>query len=607
MGKRVIDFMCTAFRDGFQSCYGARVLNKDFLPAMEAARDAGIKWFEHGGGAIFQSKVFYCNEDPYAAMDEIRSAMGPDINLQTLARGVNIVALDSQPSVFIKMHADLFKKHGVTTIRNFDALNDVNNLIYSGKCIHEAGLKHQITVTFMGLPPGLTGAHDPDFYEGILKSILKAEIPFDSVCFKDASGTLPPSLVFETIKRARKLLGNDAYLHFHSHCTADGCISGYLAAMEAGINAIDLSIAPMSGGTSQPDILTMWHNLRGSQFTLDIDVDKMREAERISEECMSSYFQPPESKHVSPIIAWSPMPGGALTANTQMLRDNNLMGKYEDCIRAMSECVAKGGFGTAVTPVSQFYFQQAFNNVMQGKWKKIAAGYGKMVLGYFGKTPVPADKEIQRIASEQLGLPLNTKPVLEINDADEKKSLAHVTKMLTDNNLPVNDENLFLVSACQDKGIMFLKGEASVHVRKNAPETKAAAKPAAPAPATAPKALQIDLEGSSYNVTVENGKVLVNGRAYNYTAKAGVAAQAAAAPVASAPAGGTPLVAPLPGIVLRIEAGPGTQVAEGDVVVVLEAMKMEMEIKATKAGRVLAINVKQGDQVNADSILATIQ
>ena len=122
MGKKVIDFMCTAFRDGFQSCYGARVLNKDFLPAMEACKEAGIKWFEHGGGAIFQSKVFYCNENPFTAMDEIRTIMGPDINLQTLARGVNVVGLTSQCSDFIKLHAQLFKKHGVTTIRNFDAL-----------------------------------------------------------------------------------------------------------------------------------------------------------------------------------------------------------------------------------------------------------------------------------------------------------------------------------------------------------------------------------------------------------------------------------------------------------------------------------------------------
>ena len=180
--------MCTAFRDGFQSVYGARVFTKDFLPAVEAARDAGISYFEAGGGARFQSLYFYCNEDAFDMMDAFREAAGPDANLQTLARGVNVVGLESQPSDIVNLHAVLFKKHGMTTIRNFDALNDVNNLIYSGKCIVEAGLKHQVCVTLMELPPGCEGAHDAEFYTKTLKEILAAEIPFDAVCFKGRIG-----------------------------------------------------------------------------------------------------------------------------------------------------------------------------------------------------------------------------------------------------------------------------------------------------------------------------------------------------------------------------------------------------------------------------------
>ncbi len=131
--------MITAFRDGFQSVYGARVLTDDFLPAVEAAAAAGMDHFEAGGGARFQSLYFYCNEDAFDMMDRFRKAAGPNANLQTLARGVNVVGLDSQPRDIIRMHAELFKKHGITTIRNFDALNDVNNLDYSGRCIHERG------------------------------------------------------------------------------------------------------------------------------------------------------------------------------------------------------------------------------------------------------------------------------------------------------------------------------------------------------------------------------------------------------------------------------------------------------------------------------------
>ena len=164
MAKKKVQFMCTAFRDGFQSVFGARVFTPDFLPAVAAARDAGISWFEAGGGARFQSLYFYCNEDAFEMMDAFRETAGPEANLQTLARGVNVVGLDSQSSDIVKLHAELFKKHGMTTIRNFDALNDVNNLVYSGKCIVEAGLKHQVCVTLMELPPGCSGAHDAAFY-----------------------------------------------------------------------------------------------------------------------------------------------------------------------------------------------------------------------------------------------------------------------------------------------------------------------------------------------------------------------------------------------------------------------------------------------------------
>jgi pyruvate carboxylase subunit B len=181
-----IRFMDTSFRDGFQSVLGARVRTEDFLPALEAAVEAGIDRFEIGGGARFQSLYFYCQEDAFEMMAKCREVVGPDVNLQTLARGANVVGLVSQSRDIIELHAKLFKKYGVTTIRNFDALNDVRNLDFSGRCIKKHGLKHQVSVTLMGLPPGLEEkyAHTADFYADTLKNILEADIPFDSVCFK---------------------------------------------------------------------------------------------------------------------------------------------------------------------------------------------------------------------------------------------------------------------------------------------------------------------------------------------------------------------------------------------------------------------------------------
>ncbi|MCX7026646.1 MAG: biotin attachment protein, partial [Spirochaetes bacterium] len=147
--KRYIQFMVTAFRDGLQSSYGARVLSKDYLPVVEAASEAGIRHFESGGGALFQTAYFYTGENAFDVMDAFRKTVGPEADLQTLSRGINVVGLDSQSSDIIRLHAQLFKKHGVTTVRNFDALNDIENLSFSGRCISEAGLKHELAISLM--------------------------------------------------------------------------------------------------------------------------------------------------------------------------------------------------------------------------------------------------------------------------------------------------------------------------------------------------------------------------------------------------------------------------------------------------------------------------
>ena len=597
MAKKTVKYMLTAFRDGFQSVVGARVLSKDFLPCVEEAYDAGVRWFEAGGGARFQSCYFYCQEDAFDVMDAFRKA-APEADLQTLSRGVNVVGLESQSSDMIKLHADMFKKHGMSSIRNFDALNDVDNLKWSGQCIHDAGLNHEVVVTMMGLPPGIDnqGTHTPEFYRDRLKLIMDAGIPFDRVCFKDASGTSTPATVYNTMKLARQLLGDKIHIQFHSHETAGNGISCYLAALKGGADGIDLSMAPMSGGTCQPDIITMWHCLDGDpDFQFDFDINKIKKAEDSFKEAMKKYFLPPEAMNVSPAIIWSPMPGGALTANTQMLRDMNMMDKYDDMIAEMYDCVRLGGFGTSVTPVSQFYAQQAMNNVMFGKWKKIAPGYGKMVLGYFGTTPVAPDPEIVKIAQEQLGLEPTTKTVLEINDADPTKGGKVAKEELEKAGLPVTDENIFIAASCKEKGILFLKDPSK------APMGCRFAEEAKPAAAKG-GACTVTINGKAYGVELKGDKAIVNGKEVAVTVADGIQkAPAAAAPAA----GGTEITAPVPGSVLRVSVTNGQDVAEGDEILVMDVMKMETPVKAPCAGKV-TVNVSAADKVATGDVLAVI-
>jgi len=589
--------MDTSFRDGFQSVFGARVLTNDFMPAVKASVEAGITNIEAGGGARFQSLFFYCGESAFDMMDRFRTEVGPDVALQTLARGINVVALSQCPRDIIDLHAKMFKKHGMTTIRNFDALNDVRNLEYSGERIAHHGLNHQIVVAMMELPPGCSGAHTPEFYTERLKQILDAGIPFHSICFKDASGTSNPKKVYETLKAARKIVSDDVILWFHTHDTAGLGISQNMAAIEGGANGVDLAKSPVSGGTCQPDILSMMHALKGTDYTLDLDYEKIIVASDVFEDAMKDYFVPPEAKMVSPKVTLSPMPGGALTANTMMMRDTGTLHLYGDVIKEMAEVVARGGFGTSVTPVSQFYFQQAYLNVTQGKWKKINPSYGNMVLGYFGRTPVPADPEIIKLASEQLEKPIFTEDPLDILEPGIPKA----TKVLKDNNLPVNDENIFIIASCEQKGLDFLQGNAVTNIRKITDEPAEAKKPAAKTSTAAP----VSIGPRDYTITVNN-------RPYNVSVSEAGAIQAA--PVGGAPVAapapveveGTDIEAPTPGNIVKIMVEMGATVTVDQPLVVMEAMKMESEVKSPCAGKILAIHVETGDTVQSSDLLFTV-
>ncbi|CCY63582.1 pyruvate carboxylase beta chain [Clostridium sp. CAG:967] len=598
MAKKLIKVMDTSFRDGFQSIYGAKVLVDDFIPALQAAVNAGLTHFETAGGARFQAPIFFCNENAFETMDKIRAAVGPDVKLQSLARGVNVVGLNSQPRDVIDLHAKMFAKHGVNVVRNFDALNDVNNLIDSANSIKKHGMSHEVTITMMELPYGCEGAHDVAFYERVLRNILDAGIPFDSLAFKDASGTSTPRKVYETIKRTREILGPDAHIRFHSHETAGTGLAAYLAALDGGADGIDLAMKPVSGGTGQPDIISMWHALSGTEYDLGLDIEKIMETEEIFKECMKDYPISPVSLAVNPILIQAPLPGGATATTINQLKDMGMVDKFPELIKHMREVVARGGFGTSVTPVSQFYAQQAFLNTISEPWSQVNPGYGRMLLGYFGKTPCEPDPELVKWASEKLGLEPTTEKVVDINEKDPEKGLKAAEERLKAAGLPVTDENLFIAAACkdakEDKGINFLLGKGTVSVNKKSADA------AVEADASSSNGYTVTVNGKKYAVALEGNKATVNGKLYDIGVKAGIEA-------VSTPAGeGKPVKAALPGVVLKVLVSINDTVAEGDVIAVVEAMKMETEIKSPVAGTVTSVEIEVGSKVKNGDVLVTI-
>jgi pyruvate carboxylase subunit B len=315
---------------------------------------------------------------------------------------------------------------------------------------------------------------------------------------------------------------------------------------------------------------------------------------------------PPEATQVSPLIPFSPMPGGALTANTQMMRDNGNLERFDEVILAMKEVVERGGYGTSVTPVSQFYWQQAYANVMFGPWKQIAPGYGRMVLGYFGKTPVAPDPKLVKLASEKLELEPTTENPLDIADRDSSKSIAHWTKVLEDEKLEVSDENIFIAASCDKKGIAFLKGEGPLMVRKKGLMAEETNK-------NNNNNGEVDMAGN-YTVVVDGKKYSVQVAEGNADIQimetAAVASTPVATPVATASttgAGNVEINSQTPGNVWKILLNPGDSVKEGDKIMILEAMKMEIDIAAPQDGVIKSINVNVNDTVTDGQLLATME
>jgi pyruvate carboxylase subunit B len=312
-------------------------------------------------------------------------------------------------------------------------------------------------------------------------------------------------------------------------------------------------------------------------------------------------MMPPEATQVSPLIPFSPMPGGALTANTQMMRDNDTLDRFPEVIKAMQEVVEKGGYGTSVTPVSQFYWQQAYANVFFGPWKQIAPGYGKMVLGYFGKTPVEPDPAIVKLASEKLKMEPTKENPLDIADNDVTKSIAAWKERLEIEGLDTTEENIFIAAACDEKGIAFLKGDSPLNVRKISEEKKD----------TTEEKGNTKMADGNYTVVVDGKKFSVQvaqGDA-NIQVVAPVAPQENTAQESATPASSgavTEVGASVNGNVWKLLVSVGDKVEKGQVIAILEAMKMEIDIESPCSGTVQAIPVKANDTVEEGQTVVVI-
>ena len=602
-----IRVMFTPFRDGLQSSFGGKVRLNDFLPAMQASVEAGIKHFEFGGGARFQAPLFYLGENPFDTMQKIRDAVGPDIDLQILTRSVSGVTLTTQSIEGLNLQAKLMQKYGTTWDRNFDYMNDVENLIKTGKPIVDAGMHHQVAIALMGLPFHSDKVHTAEFYINIGKRLLASDVKIDSICLKDASGTTDPRTIYDLVIGLKKIMPPEMPLWLHTHDTASTAVACYTAGIEAGVDGVDLSLRPMASGTVQPDVRSLAHGLKGSGYSLDVDVSKMNELENLLTEGLKDYNFNPTTTTADARVLGFPMPGGAIGPNVHMMVKAGILHKYSEVLAEFPVVVEAGGAWTSVTPGSQQYWLQAFNNVMYGRWKKIEAGYGRAILGYFGKTPLPPDPEVVKEASTQLKLEVFKGDPLEA----APKNIEPAKKALEERNLPVNDENIFLVLACMvpgkkmevNEGIRLLTGKGKIDIPlkpKEKPKTEE----------KTPVAVQTT-QGpiKSKCVVEENGRI----RTFVITTEpigAGTAVQTTTAQQTEVleKENGTPVFHAFAGSVdvADILVKEGDSISKGQVIAQVEAMKAKHDIKSPKDGRIISINAKIGDEIDSSHPIVTI-
>jgi pyruvate carboxylase subunit B len=383
-----------------------------------------------------------------------------------------------------------------------------------------------------------------------------------------------------------------------------------MAGIAGGVDGVDLSCHPMASGTCQPEVRSMWHALKGTGYSLDIDHTKMDTIQSMLEEGLKEYDFNPVTTSADARVVGFPMPGGAIGPNVHMMKEAGILHKYSAVLAEFPVVVEAGGAWTSVTPGSQQYWLQAFNNVLLGRWKKIEAGYGRSVLGYLGRTPLPPNPEVVKIAAEQLKLePFTGNPFEAAAD-----TLAQAEEALKERNIATSEENIFLVASAivpgrameLNEGIRFLTGNAKISLPL---------KKAAPAPAAGAAATPLSAPFTTVCKVVE-GAVTRNFEITIEPPGTSMPPAAAAAPAAVVPPA-APLIytgktiavfSPFEGNVevVQIAVKVGDTVQEGQVVAQVEAMKANHDVKAPSSGKILSIDAALGTQVSSEKPIMTI-
>ncbi len=591
--KKPLGITEVVLRDAHQSILATRLRIEDMLPICEKLDQIGYWSIESWGGATFDACIRYLGEDPWERLRLLKAAM-PNTPQQMLFRGQNILGYRHYADDVVDKFVERCVVNGIDVFRIFDAMNDMRNIQHAVKAVLNTDAHAQGTISYTLSPVHTTA-------KWVEQGRQIEEMGAHSICIKDMAGLLTPYDAYDLVSQLKSAV--DIPIHLHCHATTGLSVATLVKAIEAGIDNVDTAISSLSMTYGHSPTETIVATMARQERATGLNLEKLEEIAAYFRTVRLKYAEHEGSlKGVDGRILLAQVPGGMLTNMESQLKQQGAADKFDEVLKEIPRVREDLGFLPLVTPTSQIVGTQAVLNVMTGeRYKSISKETAGVLKGEYGKTPAPVNAELQALVLEDGGEVISCRPAdliapemdALIAEVQHKAKQEGVT-------LAANVEEDALIN-----GLFVQVGWKFIANRGNPEAFEPAPDPTAFAASKAPKAdvesYTVNINGESFDVAVGPGGV---GLAISTMAppKPVSAAAVTETPVAS----GAVVASPLAGNILKINVNVGAAVAEGDVVVIMEAMKMETEVRTRVAGTVSAINVKEGDTVNVGDALISL-
>ena len=590
--KNPLGITDVVLRDAHQSLFATRLRLDDMLPIAEKLDQVGFWSLESWGGATFDACIRYLGEDPWERIRELKKAM-PNTPQQMLFRGQNILGYRHYADDVVERFVERAAVNGVDVFRVFDAMNDPRNLETAIKAVRKVGKHAQGTISYT-----LSSVHNIDLWLELAKQI--EAMGADSIAIKDMAGLLKPYVAYELVSRMKKELSIP--VHMQCHATTGMSTATALKAVEAGIDNIDTSISSMSMTYGHSPTESVVAILEGTDRDTCLDINLLEDIAGYFREVRKKYAQFEGSlRGVDSRILTAQVPGGMLTNMENQLRDQGAADKFDEVLAEIPRVRKDLGMIPLVTPTSQIVGTQSVMNVLFGeRYKSISKETAGVLKGEYGATAAPVNAELQARVLDGAE-PITCRPA-DLLDPEVDKLTTELQAIAAEKgiDLAAGDnqiDDVLTYALFPEIGLKFLENRGNADAFEPVPTGQEMVAAPSSAPSTEEEVYTVTVSGQSYVVQVAEGGDITA------LAPVGSPAPAAAAPAPANSGAGEAITAPLAGNIFKVNVSPGENIQQGDVIIILEAMKMETEVRAANSGTVGAVSVKEGDSVAVGDIV----